>query len=120
LFRAYDKDGSESISFREFIIFLSITSPTQKDRDLEKLIEVTFTLYDANGDGFLDAEELTNGMLDSFKLLGHNVEAKRFQNVVQSRVKKIVSVADANNDGVVSLAEIKDACSRDPELLKLF
>jgi Ca2+-binding EF-hand superfamily protein len=120
LFRSYDRDRSGSISFEEFIIYLSITAPTQTEQDPEKIIEVTFALYDENGDGTLTADELKRGMKDTFRLLGHDVESEKFKSVIDHRVKKLFDAADVNNDGQITLEEIKEAVKKQPKLLLIF
>lgn len=40
-------------TFEEFIIYLGITAPSKGEQDPKKIIEVTFLLYDADGDGHL-------------------------------------------------------------------
>jgi Ca2+-binding EF-hand superfamily protein len=120
LFRSYDRDRSGSISFEEFIIYLSITAPTQTEQDPEKIIEVTFALYDENGDGSLSAVELKKGMQDTFRLLGHDVESEKFKAVIDHRVKKLFDAADENGDGEITLDEIKNAVKKQPKLLLIF
>jgi Ca2+-binding EF-hand superfamily protein len=120
LFRSYDRDRSGTISFEEFILYLSITAPTQKEQDPAKIIEVTFLLYDADGDGYLTEEELIQGMKDTFKLLGHNTETEKFKKIIKTRVQQLVELADANGDGQITLAEIQEAVKKNPKLLLIF
>ena len=120
LFRSYDRDRSGSISFEEFILYLSITAPTQKDQDPSKIIEVTFLLYDADGDGYLTEEELIQGMKDTFKLLGHNTDTEKFKKIIKQRVTQLVELADTNGDGQITLEEIQEAVKKNPKLLLIF
>jgi Ca2+-binding EF-hand superfamily protein len=120
LFRSYDRDRSGSISFEEFILYLSITAPTQTDQDPQKIIEVTFLLYDADGDGFLTKAELETGMKDTFRLLGHDVESEKFQKIIEQRVAQLIDIADENGDGNLTLNEIQQAVKKNPKLLLIF
>lgn len=45
LFNSHDRDRSGKVSFEEFILYLGIIAPTQKEQDPEKVLEVTFLLY---------------------------------------------------------------------------
>ena len=49
LFRSYDIDGDGTISFADFILYLSIISPTQVEEDPFKIVEITFKIYDEDG-----------------------------------------------------------------------
>jgi Ca2+-binding EF-hand superfamily protein len=120
LFRSYDRDRSGSISFEEFILYLSITAPTQTEQDPQKIIEVTFLLYDADGDGFLSRAELETGMKDTFRLLGHDVDSEKFQKIIEQRVSQLIDIADENGDGNLTLSEIQNAVKKNPKLLLIF
>lgn len=112
------RDGS--ISFEEFIIYLSVTAPTKGEQDPKKIIEVTFLLYDADGDGHLTKAELGQGMKDTFRLLGHDVENEKFGKIIDQRVAQLLEYADANGDGLITLEEIKAAVEKYPKLLLIF
>ena len=51
-----------------------------------------FGVFDDNGDGFIDCTELQSVLGDGF-----------------DEIKKMIEEVDKNNDGVLSLAEFKDA-----------
>ena len=54
VFRRFDADRNQRISFREFLTALSITSKG----NLEEKLDWAFGLYDTNGDGFITKEEM--------------------------------------------------------------
>lgn len=54
VFRRYDADQNQRISFREFLTALSITSRG----NLDEKLNWAFGLYDTNGDGFITREEM--------------------------------------------------------------
>ncbi|KAL9656277.1 hypothetical protein ABK040_007890 [Willaertia magna] len=120
LFRSYDRNRDGTISFEEFILYLSITAPTQAEQEPSKIIEVTFLLYDADGDGRLTSVELEQGMKDTFRLLGHDVDSEKFKHIIQQRVKQLLDFADVNNDGEITLEEIQEAVKKNPKLLLIF
>ncbi|CAF3961431.1 unnamed protein product, partial [Rotaria sp. Silwood1] len=49
-FRVFDKDGSGSIDFAEFLIAVSMTST----KDPVRKMELFFSMYDMDQDGFID------------------------------------------------------------------
>ena len=56
VFRAYDADGNDSISFREFMCALSVTT---RGTAAERL-EWSFKMYDIDGDGYIDRDEASD------------------------------------------------------------
>lgn len=54
VFRRFDADKNQRISFREFLTALSITSKG----NLEEKLNWAFGLYDTNDDGFITKEEM--------------------------------------------------------------
>ena len=54
VFRRFDTDGNQRISFREFIGALGITAKGS----LEEKLNWAFGLYDTNGDGFITRDEM--------------------------------------------------------------
>lgn len=44
LFRAMDRDGNGTITFKEFLIFQSITAPTNSSLNPEELIDLAFSM----------------------------------------------------------------------------
>ena len=59
-------------------------------------------------------------MKDTFRLLGHDVDSEKFQQIITSRVKKLMEAADENGDGEITLDEIKAAVKKQPKLLLIF
>ena len=54
VFRRFDVDHNQRISFQEFLTALSITSKG----NLDEKLDWAFGLYDTNGDGFITREEM--------------------------------------------------------------
>jgi Ca2+-binding EF-hand superfamily protein len=63
VFRRFDADRNQRISFREFLTALSITSKG----NLEEKLNWAFGLYDTNGDGFITKEEMLEIVTVRFK-----------------------------------------------------
>jgi Ca2+-binding EF-hand superfamily protein len=54
VFRRFDTNNDQRISFREFLTALSITAKGSLDQKLDW----AFGLYDTNGDGFISRQEM--------------------------------------------------------------
>ncbi len=54
VFRRFDTDRNQRITFREFLTALSITAKGS----LEEKLDWAFGLYDTNGDGFISRQEM--------------------------------------------------------------
>lgn len=54
IFDTFDKDHNGRVSFREFMCAYVLTTPG----NLEKKLEYTFELYDMDGNGYLDLDEI--------------------------------------------------------------
>lgn len=61
LMQEIDLDGSGTVDFNEFAIWMSIKmAPEKYDKSTD--LENTFKIFDENGDHFITAEELKNVM----------------------------------------------------------
>ena len=82
-----DLDGSGTVEFNEFAIWMSIKM-SPEDRSLE--LENTFKIFDENGDHFITAIELKNVM----KKLG--------QTLTDDEIDLMISEADTDGDKKVN------------------
>lgn len=55
MFRSFDKDGSGSIEFKEFLLAINITSNKGKPEDK---LNWAFDMYDIDGNGTIDKSEM--------------------------------------------------------------
>jgi len=62
LMQEIDLDGSGTVEFNEFAIWMSIKMSPDKYDDRSADLENTFKIFDENGDHFITAEELKNVM----------------------------------------------------------
>eukprot|EP00949_MAST-11_sp_MAST-11-sp1_P004581 g4581.t1 len=103
VFMIMDEDGSGEIDFREFVI----ATWNYCSLDLKNLIKFAFSMFDIDGAGTLEAEDLRELVVEIY---GDSWDA----NV---RVQKLVDVIDKNRDGVISFDEFQQINRRYPALL---
>lgn len=98
IFILADRDNNGQIDFPEFALIM-IPSAPERIQKLRKVyssqsdVEAAFRKFDANGDGAIDFNEMSNGLKSSGVLL-----------TVQE-IETIFAVADQDGDGQVSMAE---------------
>lgn len=59
------RDGT--VSIEEFFIYTSITAPSTGEPDPIKIVELTFMMYDQDGDGLLNQQELEEGLCTTLR-----------------------------------------------------
>ncbi|KAI3381783.1 hypothetical protein SNEBB_002036 [Seison nebaliae] len=111
VFRTFDTDSSGEIDFVEFLIAISITSHGEP----RKKLNWAFNMYDIDGNGQIDKNEMLKIILAIYDLVGE--ENRIADNAPMARVDKIFEKMDTNHDGVLSKDEFIDGCLQD-ELLK--
>lgn len=109
VFNTFDSDRSGSISFKEFVVGLSVLV---RGTDLEKL-QWAFSLYDINGDGFITKEEMTNIVTAIYRMMGRYADPIVDDDAPRIHVDNIFQKMDHNGDGVISLEEFMDTCRND-------
>jgi neuronal calcium sensor 1 len=121
-----NKDGT--ITFKEFLIFQSITAPTTTPLNPDELIDsiylffiiVAFDMYDEDNDGYVTAEEMKESLTNMFKARNLDVSSKEVTNTINQRIENLLVLADENGDGKLTREEIQKACKKDPSLLVMF
>ncbi|VDI79067.1 lysophosphatidylcholine acyltransferase / lyso-PAF acetyltransferase [Mytilus galloprovincialis] len=104
MFSLYDRNGSETIDFREYIIGLSLISQPVNNDDTLKL---AFQLFDNGDKGYITQAELTEILSNAFGMDDLDVE-KLFQEV------------NINKDDKITFDEFKKYAVTKPEYAKLF
>ncbi|XP_060555458.1 lysophosphatidylcholine acyltransferase 2-like isoform X2 [Ruditapes philippinarum] len=104
VFAMYDRDGSGSIDFREYVIGLSlISAPVNTD----STISLAFQLFDSSKQGYISEEDLSHILYNSFAMLDVDV-AELFKQI------------DADEDGKITYGEFKAFAEKRPEYAAVF
>jgi len=120
LFRAMDQNKDGTITFKEFLIFQSITAPTVTPLNPDELIDMAFDMYDEDNDGYVTADEMKESLTNMFKARNLDVTSKEVKNTIEQRIQNLLILADENGDGKLTREEIQKAYKEDPSILKSF
>eukprot|EP01116_Phalansterium_solitarium_P000339 TRINITY_DN10216_c0_g1_i1.p1 TRINITY_DN10216_c0_g1~~TRINITY_DN10216_c0_g1_i1.p1 ORF type:complete len:187 (-),score=63.95 TRINITY_DN10216_c0_g1_i1:148-708(-) len=120
LFNAFDDNKDGQINFQEFVCSLSVMTKGQPDEKLE----FAFQLYDLDGNGYIERDEMVRISEAFAKLVGPLVSfSGKKHPSTQALVEEFFDSMDTNCDGRVSLQEYKQGALRNPDIiqgLKLF
>ncbi|KAK7115276.1 hypothetical protein V1264_001176 [Littorina saxatilis] len=104
VFHLYDRDGSGTIDFREYVIGLMLVShPVNSEDNLQH----AFKLFDSDNKGYLTPEELQKILRNAFSMEDEQA-AGLFQDI------------DTDKDGRVTYDDFKAYAVEKPEYAKLF
>ncbi|KNC47035.1 calcineurin B [Thecamonas trahens ATCC 50062] len=114
IFQAFDEDANGTISFREFVLGLSVFSPRST---IEEKLDLSFRIYDIDGDGHIDKEEL-------FQILKASLLENYMMDLSDDQMRELVdntfAETDVNGDGLISFEEYRDMVISHPEILSKF
>merc|ERR1719197_198213 len=82
MIRLVDENGDGDIDFREFVIMMKGNEGGKDDE-----LRTVFDIFDADGNGYIDKDELKNVMT---QLMGHNV--------TDSELESMMKEADLDNE----------------------
>eukprot|EP00771_Trimastix_marina_P000259 gnl/Trimastix_PCT/1270.p1 GENE.gnl/Trimastix_PCT/1270~~gnl/Trimastix_PCT/1270.p1 ORF type:complete len:191 (-),score=61.84 gnl/Trimastix_PCT/1270:97-669(-) len=111
IFQLFDENSDGSISFNEFIIGLSVFC---KKGTLEEKLLFSFNIYDFDGDGNIDRDELYRILRSSLFDNHLNLTEEQMMAVVASTFNE----ADTDGDGLISFEEYKQMVLRHPQMIK--
>ena len=152
IFQAFDEDANGTISFREFVLGLSVFLPRSTiEEKLDRMLQadearrgearwgrqgrgggrgstyrreyvlercaVSFRIYDIDGDGHIDKEEL-------FQILKASLLENYMMDLSDDQMRELVdntfAETDVNGDGLISFEEYRDMVISHPEILSKF
>ncbi|XP_001508360.1 guanylyl cyclase-activating protein 2 [Ornithorhynchus anatinus] len=120
MFRAFDKNGDNTIDFLEYVAALNLVLRGK----LEHKLKWTFKVYDKDGNGCIDKPELLE-IVDSIYQLKKacRVEMEADEHIPllspEEVVDRIFLLVDENSDGQLSLNEFIDGARRDKWVMKM-
>ncbi|XP_030016015.1 guanylyl cyclase-activating protein 2-like [Sphaeramia orbicularis] len=116
MFRAFDKNGDNTIDFLEFVAALNLVFRG----DLEHKLRWSFKVYDKDGNGYVDKDELRS-IIDSIYRVkkGPKTDINEMQLTLDEVVDRILEAVDADGDGQITVDEFIKGAQQEPWLLNL-
>lgn len=112
MFKAFDKDGSGKIDFKELAAGLSLVSKGSA----EEKLNILFKAYDKDDSGHLDKDEV-NAVLEQMRTVARSLG--RDPEKADDFNKAVISKLDADKSGTISLDEWVTVGLKTPSLLTL-
>ncbi|XP_068580424.1 guanylyl cyclase-activating protein 2-like [Cebidichthys violaceus] len=116
MFRAFDRNGDNRIDFLEFVAALNLVFRG----DLEHKLRWSFKVYDKDGNGYVDREELWS-IIDSLYRIkkGSKIDTDDTQLTVDEVADRILQAVDSDGDGQINLEEFIRGAQEDPWVLNM-
>ncbi|TSL75310.1 Guanylyl cyclase-activating protein 2 [Bagarius yarrelli] len=113
MFRAFDKNGDNTIDFLEFVAALNLVFRG----DLEHKLRWSFKVYDKDGNGFIDKNELRAIV----EIIYHVRKVEREDPMVSPDeiCDRIFKIVDVDEDGQITLEEFLAGAQNDPWILNM-
>ncbi len=106
-FRAFDKDGSGSLSIEEAVLGLA----TLTQGSIRERLRLAFDAFDADGNGYVDEIELARLVQFSTRLS---------DDLARTAASRLIQQVDANHDGRLDFAEFMQAAQMEPSIIATF
>ncbi|XP_034552165.1 guanylyl cyclase-activating protein 2 [Notolabrus celidotus] len=118
MFRAFDKNGDNTIDFLEYVAALNLVLRGK----LEHKLKWTFKMYDKDGSGCIDKTELLEIVESIYRLkkaCHGELDEECHLLTPDQVVDRIFELVDENGDGELSLDEFIDGARRDKWVMKM-
>merc|ERR1712106_433166 len=115
VFRTFDSDKNGSIDFKEFLLAIDVTSSGTP----EEKLNWAFSMYDVDGNGWIDLAEMTKLVQSIYQVMGPNKKQAVQLETPEERAKDIFKRMDMNDDGRVTREEFVQTCLVDQKLIEL-
>ncbi|KAM8976864.1 guanylyl cyclase-activating protein 2 [Pelodytes ibericus] len=118
MFRAFDKNGDNTIDFLEYVAALNLVLRGK----LEHKLKWTFKVYDKDGNGCIDKTELLEIVESIYNLKKVCRQGQDDRSPLLSPeevVDRIFLLVDENGDGQLSLDEFIDGARKDKWVMKM-
>uniref|UniRef100_A0A8C2WB45 Guanylyl cyclase-activating protein 2 n=1 Tax=Cyclopterus lumpus TaxID=8103 RepID=A0A8C2WB45_CYCLU len=116
MFRAFDRNDDNTIDFLEFVAALNLVFRG----DLEHKLRWSFKVYDKDGNGFVDKEELRS-IVDSLYRIKKGIKTDMCdpQLTADEVADRILRAVDSDGDGHINLEEFIRGAQEDPWVLNM-
>ncbi|XP_036441082.1 guanylyl cyclase-activating protein 2-like [Colossoma macropomum] len=109
LFRSFDANNDNTIDFMEYVAALHLVLRGR----LEDKLKWSFKVYDRDGNGRLDRQEVKHVIKIIYKLRKHDHPSDTEKLTPDEICERIFERIDQNNDGQISLQEFIEGAQRD-------
>ncbi|XP_074654362.1 neuronal calcium sensor 1-like isoform X1 [Tubulanus polymorphus] len=114
VFNVFDANRDGYISFKEFIVALSVTSRGTLDEKLDW----AFNLYDIDNDGYITKSEMIDIVDAIYSMVGNMLDLPKDEDTPEKRVNKIFAQMDTNRDDKLSKEEFREGSKCDPWIVQ--
>eukprot|EP00759_Apiculatamorpha_spiralis_P018625 PhF_6_TR24991/c1_g1_i1/m.34383 len=129
LFRAYDVDHDQSISFEDFLKYHTAMLRSAEPAVQDELFEIVFAMYDVNTyeetdqNRVIRREEIVEVITNSTRWMGNcpeglTIDSPEVKHLIQSEVDKLLTFLDGNTDGSITRNELRDIAKTYPGILE--